>query len=182
MSSVCGEKWLTLVLYDYVEVCSSIEAIRREVCHCMGAPTLEVFIPARKYLVGPRTIDRVLFEGYVFIKDTGKVDFEEKAKRIRGNNLVGPLTFGKRLAYLEDSIIREYQEQLSSIEYPYVPEIGESVAGLDGTFANMPGIVKKIDHDKGVADVLFNMATREVLATNLSYLAIRPLEDDEHLC
>jgi len=184
VGSEVGKGWLTLVLYDYVEVCSSLEAIRREVSNCLRgrdteAPTPEVFIPANKYCIGFRIIDRVLFEGYVFVKDTGVADFEDKLKRIRGNHIMGPLSFGKRLAYLDEKVIREYQEQLDTLEYPYVPEVGESVAGLDGTFANMPGVVKKVDHDEGVADVLFNMATREVLATNLSYLAIRPLSDDE---
>ena len=166
--------WATFTLQEYVDVAKSVTSIVREMSNILGEK-IECFVPVQTHQIAAREVQVTLFEGYSFACHDGTKEFEAKARRARGTYIHGPLLNNGKLSFVSGKEISKYREKLKEMVYTYIPEAGDIIEGVDGT--NMVGIVLSVDLKNKRADVRFQTQTREVLAKNLSFIALRLKED-----
>jgi transcription antitermination factor NusG len=168
--------WATFLLHEYVEVSKSVASITRELTNILG-DQIEVFVPVQTHNIAAREIQVILFDGYAFVKHDGSPDFDSRVKRARGSYISSALIYNGKVSYISGKEITKYREKLKEMVFSFIPEVGDLVEGVDGTFANMVGIVLSVDKVAKRSDVKFRTKTREVVARNLSFLALRLKED-----
>jgi transcription antitermination factor NusG len=168
--------WATFVIQEYISVEKSYMGIEREMQGILGEH-IECFIPVSNHVIASREILVTLFEGYSFACHDGKSDFERRAKSVKGTYIAGPLIHNGRLSYVSGKEIERYRNMLKEVVYPYTPEVGDIVEGVDGIFTSMVGIVLSVDLKDKSADVRFQTQTREVVAKSLSFIALKLKED-----
>jgi len=174
--SVEKSVWAAFTLHDFVDLLKNAAQVEREIKNHMGAG-VEVFLPVQVQTVSAREFQVHLFDGYAFAKHDGSNDFERRAKKVRGNYVDRVLSFSGKLSFVSGTEIEKYRGLLDEMVYTFVPAVGDLVEGVEGTFKRMIGIVTRVDVAKRSADVKFKTRTREVLAKDLSFIAIILKED-----
>lgn len=164
--------WATLVLHEFVDIDKMESQIVREIHTVMGS-TVEYFIPVKTHKIATREFRVALFDGYVFIKHDGTLDFASRVCKLRGGYIKGALISNHQLSYVPGTEIDKYREQLKDHVYTCRPSIGDIVEGVEGTFTNMVGEVISVNSPMKTADVKFKTKTREIIAKNLSFIALK---------
>lgn len=167
--------WATFVLHEFVDLSKNAPHVSREMRNHMG-DLVETFLPVDIQKISSREFQVMLFEGYAFAKHDGQPDFEDRACSLRGAYVEGVLCSSGRVSYVPGSEIERYRKNMQELVYTYAPEVGDLVEGVEGMFKSMLGVVKRVDMNAKVADVKFRTRTREVVAKNLSFVALAPKE------
>lgn len=168
--------WAILSLYEFVDIAKSRNSIISEVKETLGK-SIEVFLPVDVKNIASRNIEVNLFDGYVFVRHPGSSSFEDDLIGFRGSYIEGPLLKKNKVSYISGSEINKYTNQMKEMVYTFTPSEGELVIGIEGTFSNLKGVVRSVNHINKTADVLFRTRTREVYAENISFLFLESLED-----
>jgi transcription antitermination factor NusG len=169
-------KWAIFELWEF----ASLERDHLRIAKELKAVFLteEIFIPIKINKIASKEIFVKLeaIDCYAFVKHTGSADFEHKVQRYRGSLVSKALRTNAYPAYYPNRLIEEYIVKLKTTTFPYTPSVGDTVTGTHGAFNNMCGCVTRVDYLNNVADVLFKMRTRDVLAENMSFMIINPTE------
>lgn len=168
--------WATFMLHEFVDLGKNASHVDREMKNHMG-DCVETFLPVEFQKISSREFQVLLFEGYAFAKHDGLSDFEDRACSLRGAYVEGVLCNSGRVSYIPGSEIDRYRKNMKELVYTYTPEVGDLVEGVEGMFRSMLGVVKRVDMVSKVADVKFRTRTREVVAKNLSFIALAPKEE-----
>lgn len=162
--------WATFTLHEFVDLSKNSFHVEKEIKNFMG--DVEVFLPFHKQEVASRSFYVDLFEGYAFVRHDGKPDFEDRARGVRGSYVDRALRTSKGISFINGEKIYKYKDALKEMVYPYIPEEGDIVEGVEGVFRKMVGVVLSVDLKKKTADVKFKTRTREVRAKDLSFIAL----------
>lgn len=168
--------WVAFTLHEFVELSRNAPQVERELRQHFGEDS-EIFIPVQVQNVSSRDFCVNLFDGYAFVKHTGSQDFDRLARKMRGSYVERVLKSSGKVSYVQGSEIEKYRSKLKGMVYSFVPGVGDLVEGVEGTFKSMIGMVTRVDVVKKTADVRFKTRTREVLAKDLSFIAIALKED-----
>jgi hypothetical protein len=173
--------WVAFELYDFVQIPKYSERIKKDLKRFLGDNT-EVFFPVVNRVVASREFCSVLYDGYVFAKlnnNKSVKEFREKASKVHNGYIIGPLTdlLDNLPKLIPDTHIDKCRDELDASIYPYTPSIGDLIVGVDGTFSQMQGEVLDVDLEKNTAKVRFSKKTMSVIAENLSFVTIRPRDD-----
>lgn len=169
-------KWAMFALHEFVELARNATHVKKEFRNKMGEG-VELFLPVKIQTVASKDFQVNLFDGYAFVQNDGTPDFEERALKVRGIYIEKVLHTAGKLSYVRDSEIVRYRESLNEMVYTFIPEVKDIVEGAKGIFKSMVGIVVGVDKAKKTADVVFKTRTREVLAKDLSFIALAPKDD-----
>lgn len=168
--------WATFKLREYVELDKAHTQVEREIKNNFGAH-IESFIPVHRHKVSSHERLIMLFDGYVFVRHDGSVDFLNKANGLRGTYIEGALKNNGKVYTTLGTEIDRYRALLEEQKYPFQPAMGDYVHITEGTFKSMNGKVVLINMIENSADVVFRTRTREVTAKNLSFCAMVLIED-----
>ena len=169
-------KWAIFELWEFASLERDYLRIEKELKAVFAVE--DIFIPIKINKVASKEIFVKLdaIDTYVFVKHLGNKDFETKVQRYRGSLVSRALRTNSHPSYYPNRLIEEYVIKLKTTTFPYTPSVGDTVTGTHGAFNNMVGCVTRVDYIENVADVLFKMRTRDVLAENMSFMIINPTE------
>lgn len=165
--------WVMLALSERSGLSKFHKQVRREINEKIGYDS-NVFLPHQVKKVASKLVPVLLFDGYAFVQDDGKDDFEDRVKDSAGGTISKVLTGSRGISYVSNKEIDRYKEALEKLVYSYTPTIGELVEGTEGVFKKLEGIVVDVNSEAKTADVQFKMLTREVLAKGLTFIALAP--------
>ena len=105
----------------------------------------------------PKTVERKIFPGYVFVKMVYTDETWYVVRNIRGcTGFVGP---GSKPVPLTDAEFYRMGVETRSVKVNY--SVGDSVRIIDGPLDDFVGVVEEIDADKNYVRVIVSMFGRE---------------------
>ena len=105
----------------------------------------------------PKTVERKIFPGYVFVKMVYTDETWYVVRNIRGcTGFVGP---GSKPVPLTDAEVYRMGVETRSVKVNY--SVGDSVRIIDGPLDDFVGVVEEIDPDKNYVRVIVSMFGRE---------------------
>ena len=138
---------------DYFDIEKSIKQI--------FGKNSEYFIPILYQKLGSYNCFNVLFDGYVFIRDT------EDNRRIlsdlsNSKTFLGPVVISNRIQTVDSYTIAKFKRQLKKRSTNICIENGKTVYVMDGIFENLSGEVIGVEENKAI--VRFVTLSREFIA------------------
>lgn len=167
--------WAMIRLHDDVDLARHRDALITEIRSKL--PGLEYFLPMHEEKIGARVYSYVLFEGYIFVKHTGKQDFLRTLSKGKGSYLDGPLMDRNGLALVKGSTVEGYRGQAREKACSYVPEVNETVVCMHEALERVEGLVVDVDHVMKIAHIKIKLRSRELIAP-VKFANIQPKDED----
>ena len=153
-------KWYIIELSEYGESASYPDRVAA--IQSVFGSDAEYFIPIHHEKLGSYTSVNVLFEGYVFVKDSEIV--RSNFMNIKENRLfTGLLKSGGKVQTLDSRTIGALRRKLKNSLKKRLTE-GVKVKVHDGVLENLDGEIISVDKEGKVANVRIVCLSREIIA------------------
>jgi len=146
-------------LSEETDLKEDAEAIVEKLKNICGED-VEYFLPSYTEYVKEKAVCIVLFDGYIFVRESDKVGaycFKDKNEYFDG-----PLFCGGQCQYVKNKDINNFKKELKKRLKSKVPKKGETVVPKVGDYRNLEGVVLLVDRKKMIAKVEFALASRVV--------------------
>jgi transcription antitermination factor NusG len=154
--------WLIIELSEQADQASTPE-LEAAIVEIFG-DDIEYFIPRYHEEMGSYTSTNILFEGYIFVKDSNEV--RSNISRIKESRFLQGALRSKstgRIATATANEIKGMKKKLSdSVKKKF--DVGAKVKINEGIFENLHGEIVSVEEGGRIANVCIKCLSREILA------------------
>lgn len=155
-----SSNWFILELSEHADTAGYPEIVSA-ITSVFGSEA-EFFIPIHHEKLGSYVTTNVLFQGYVFVKDSDPV--QKNISNVRDNRFfAGVLKRNKKFETVNSKEITDLRRKLkASLKRKIHP--GVTVKVLEGIFENLSGEVLSMEDGGRIANVRIRCLSREIIA------------------